>query len=91
MFDRAPKLEKAFRRYPQTPLFARLADHFLRRGRLMQAQALCEEGCERFPAYPTGFIVLSRCFERQRMWEEARIALDRSLRLDPDNPAAYRR
>jgi tetratricopeptide (TPR) repeat protein len=91
MFERAPKLEKTFRRYPQAPLFARLADHYLRKGRLMRAQALCEEGCERFPSYPTGFFVLSRCYERQRMWEEARTALDHGLRLDPDNPAGYRR
>ena len=91
MFERAPKLEKIFRRYPQAPLFARLADHYLHKGRLMRAQSLCEEGCERFPAYPTGFFVLSRCYERQRMWEEARTALDRGLRLDPDNPAGYRR
>ena len=91
MFERAPKLENTFRRYPQAPLFARLADHYLRKGRLMRAQALCEEGCERFPSYPTGFFVLSRCYERQRMWEEARTALDHGLRLDPDNPAGYRR
>jgi tetratricopeptide (TPR) repeat protein len=91
MFERAPKLEKTFRRYPQALLFARLADHYLHKGRLMRAQSLCEEGCERFPAYPTGFFVLSRCYERQRMWEEARTALDRGLRLDPDNPAGYRR
>jgi tetratricopeptide (TPR) repeat protein len=91
MFERAPKLEKTFRRYPQAPLFARLADHYLHKGRLMRAQSLCEEGCERFPAYPTGFFVLGLCYERQRMWEEARTALDRGLRLDPDNPAGYRR
>jgi tetratricopeptide (TPR) repeat protein len=91
MFERAPKLEKAFQRYPQIPLFARLADQHLRRGRLRRAQALCEEGCQRFPGYPTGFFVLSRCLEQQKMWEEARAALDRGLRLDPDNPAGYRR
>ncbi len=91
MFERTPKLEKVSRRFPQAPLFARLADQYLRQGRLMRAQALCEEGCERFPAYPTGFFVLSRCFEQQKMWEEARSALDRGLRLDPDNPAGYRR
>ena len=91
MFERAPKLENTFRRYPQAPLFARLADHYLRKGKLMRAQALCEEGSDRFPSYPTGFFVLSRCYERQRMWEEARTALDHGLRLDPDNPAGYRR
>lgn len=91
MFDRASKLEKALLRYPRAPIFARLADHYLRKGRLLRAQVLCEEGCERFPQYATGFFILSRCYERQRMWEEARSALDRGLRVDPDNPAGYRR
>lgn len=91
MFDRASKIEKVFRRYPRAPVFARLAEQLLRRGRLQRAQSLCEEGCQRFPAYPTGFIVLSRCYARQKLWEEARSALDKALRLDPDNPAGYQR
>lgn len=91
MFDRAPKIDKVFRRYPRAPVFARLAEQFLLRGRVQRAQSLCEQGCERFPAYPTGFIVLSRCYARQKLWEEARTALDRALRLDPDNPAGYQR
>ncbi len=91
MFDRVPKIDKIFRRYPQAPLFARLADDCLRRGRLLRAQALCVEGCKRFPDYPTGFFLLSRCYEQQKMWEEAREALDRGLRLDPDNPSGYQR
>jgi tetratricopeptide (TPR) repeat protein len=84
------RLEKAFRRHPRSPLFARLAEQYLRRGRLQRAQALCEEGCRRFPDYPTGHFLLGRCFEHQRMWEEARAAADRGLRLDPDNPGGYR-
>ncbi|MEE2658082.1 MAG: tetratricopeptide repeat protein [Candidatus Latescibacterota bacterium] len=57
----------------------------------MRAQVLCQKGCERFPGYPTGFLVLSRCYESQGMWEQARIALDQGLRLDPANPAGFRR
>jgi tetratricopeptide (TPR) repeat protein len=91
MFDRVSKIDKAFRRYPEAPLFARLADECLRRGRLRRAQALCEQGCERFPGYPTGFFLLGRCFELQKMWEEARTAMGQGLRLDPDNPSGYRR
>lgn len=90
MFDRTSKLEKAVRRNPRAPLFARLADHYLRRGRVEQAVVLCEEGCERFPDYPTGHLVLSRCYEAQDQFEEARTSLDRGLRLDPQNPAGFR-
>ena len=91
MFDRVSKIEKACRRYPRVPLFARFAEECLRRGRLRRAQTLCKQGCERFPGYPTGFFMLSRCYELQKMWEEARTAMGQGLRLDPDNPSGYRR
>ena len=91
MFERATKLEKVFRRHPGAPVFARLAEQALRKGRLMRAQVLCEEGCERFPDYPTGHVILGRVYETQGLWEEARTAFDQGLRLDPDQPAVYRR
>ena len=91
MFGRIRKVEKAFRRLPRVPLFARLADEHLRRGRVQRALALCEEGCERFPRYATGFFVLGRCYEERGMWPQARSALDRGLQLDPDNPAGLQR
>ena len=90
MFTRTGKVEKAFRRFPRTPLFARLAEEHLRKGRLMRAQALCEEGCDRFPGYPTGFFVLGRCYGARRMWQQARAATDRGLQLDPGNLAGLR-
>ena len=55
------KLEKAFRREPDAPLFARLADLYLDKGRTERALSLCEEGCANFPDYSTGFVVLSKC------------------------------
>ena len=91
MFARTSKVEKAFRRFPQSPLFARLAEEYLRKGRPMRAQALCEEGCERFPRYATGFFVLGRCYEARRMWQQARSAMDQGLQLDPGNLAGLRR
>ena len=90
MFARTSKVEKAFRRFPRAPLFARLAEEYLRKGRPMRAQALCEEGCERFPSYPTGFFVLGRCYEARRMWQQARSAMDQGLQLDPGNLAGLR-
>ena len=89
MFDTIAKLEKALRRYPRVPLFARVADHYLKRGKVTRALALCQEGCELFPAYPTGHSVLSRCYEAQGEFEEARASLDRSLRLDSDNAGGF--
>lgn len=90
MFDKTAKLEKAYRRHPRAPLFARLADACLRRGKTTRALDLCEAGCQSFPEYPSGYFVLSRCYEAQGKLEKAREALDRGLRLDPRCPAPFR-
>ena len=85
------KLEKAFRREPDAPLFARLADLYLDKGRTERALSLCEEGCANFPDYSTGFVVLSKCYEKQGEIEKAREAMGHALRLDPENPGSYKR
>ena len=91
MADSIAKLEKAFRRDPDSPRFARLADRYLKRGRTKRALEVCQKGCEDFPHYATGFIVLSKCYEKQGALEEAREAMSQALRLDPENPSGYKR
>ena len=91
MANSTAKLEKALRRDPDSPRFARLADHYLQLGRTERALELCQKGCEDFPDYATGFIVLSKCYEKQEALEEAREALSQALRLDPENPSGYKR
>ncbi|MBQ40935.1 MAG: hypothetical protein CME15_00625 [Gemmatimonadetes bacterium] len=89
VFDGIRKLEKAFSRHRQLPQFARLADGYLKRGKVLHALDLCREGCEDFPTYAAGHSVLSRCYERRGELEKARTALDRALRLDPENPKGF--
>ena len=91
MADSIAKLEKAFRRDPDSPRFARLADLYLKRGRIERALELCQKGCASFPDYATGFIVLSKCYEKRGDLEEAREAMGQALRLDPENPSGYKR
>ncbi len=91
MFDNLGKVEKLYRQHPQSPLFARLADLYLRKGKVERALALCQEGCRRFPHYPTGYLILGKCYEAQGQFEEARSATDQALRLDPENPAGFMR
>ena len=90
MADSIAKLEKAFRRDPDSPRFARLADLHLKRGRIERALELCQKGCASFPDYATGFIVLSKCYEQRGALEEAREAMGQALRLDPENPGGYK-
>lgn len=91
MADPITKLEKAFRRDPGFPHFARLADLYLKRGRTEQALALCQKGCESFPDYATGFIVLSKCHEKRGAIKGAHEAMEQALRLDPENPSGHKR
>lgn len=91
MADPITKLEKAFRRDPHFPHFARLADLYLKRGRIERALALCQQGCEDFPDYATGFIVLSKCYEKQGDLKQAHEAMGQALRRDPQNPSGYKR
>ena len=91
MANSIAKLEKAFRRDPDSPHFARLADRYLKRGRTERALDLCQKGCASFPDYATGFIVLSKCYEKRGDLEEAREAMGQALRLDPENPSGYKR
>ncbi len=91
MANSIAKLEKAFRRDPDSPRFARLADLYLKRGRIERALELCQKGCASFPDYATGFIVLSKCYEKRGAMEEAREAMGQALRLDPENPSGYKR
>jgi len=90
MADRIAKLEKAFRQHPDLPLFARLADRYLRRGMVFKALDLCQKGCARFPEYAPGFFVLGRLLETRRDLEGARSAVGRALSLDAENPAGFK-
>lgn len=89
MFGRLSKIERAYRRYPSAPLFARFAETLLSQGDIERALAVCLEGCERFPDYPTGFYLLGRCHQARGDLEDARAALDTSLRLDAENPRGF--
>ena len=68
---------------PRRPLSQARADK--------RALELCQKGCEDFPDYAHGFIVLSKCYEKQGALEEAREAISQALRLDPENPSGYKR
>ena len=91
MANSIAKLEKALRRDPDSPRFARLADLYLKRGRIERAIELCQKGCASFPDYATGFIVLSKCYEKRGNLEQAREAMGQALRIDPENPNGYKR
>lgn len=56
---------------PASPLFARLAEQYLRNGELSRAERLCERGLETYPHYPTGLLIYSRCLAARGRYADA--------------------
>ena len=87
MAENLAKLERALRQHPDSPLFARLAEGYLRRGMAHRALEVCQRGCAAAPDYPTGHLILGQCYRAQGNHEAAQAALQQALQLDPANPA----
>ncbi|MFH0921996.1 MAG: tetratricopeptide repeat protein [Fibrobacterota bacterium] len=83
--DELRNLEERVKKVPGSPGFARLADHYRIAGHVDNAIALCETGVKANPEYPTGHLLLGRCyFEKERV-EDARKEFETVLRLDRKN------
>jgi tetratricopeptide (TPR) repeat protein len=81
-----PMLEARMAGNPASPLFARLASHYLAEGRLDRAVELCRQGLKHFPDYAAGRLVLGRALEGQGRSVEALLEYRKALRAVPDNP-----
>ncbi len=82
------KLEKICAKNPTSILFARLADGFLRQGKVKQASKICRRGLRYRPSYVTGHLVMGKCHLAEGRLEEARQEFHKALQLDADNLAA---
>jgi tetratricopeptide (TPR) repeat protein len=73
------QLENKLERRPHSPLYARLADEYIKIGKLAEAKELCLSGLRRYPAYSIVHVVLARCYYAQQDYqsalEEAHLAL----------------
>lgn len=66
--------------------FAREAALLLRNNEVQQAMELCMAGIQAFPNYPTGYLVLGKCFESVGKKREASAQYQEALKRLPDNP-----
>ena len=82
------KLGKICAKNPTSILFARLADGFLRQGKVKQAVEICRRGLRYRPSYVTGHLVMGKCHLAVGRLEEARQEFHKVLQLDADNLAA---
>ncbi|HTR80407.1 MAG TPA: hypothetical protein VMM58_02175 [Bacteroidota bacterium] len=73
---------------PQSPLFARLADLYLSKNQSSEALKICEAGVQTYPAYPTGYVVLGKCYLALNENSKARLAFSQAIHFAPFNQVA---
>ena len=81
-----PRLEARLAANPASPLFARLASHYLAEGKHDRAVELCRQGLKIHPGYAAGRLVLGRALEAQGRTVEALLEYRKALGSVPDNP-----
>jgi tetratricopeptide (TPR) repeat protein len=79
-------LEEKLAANPKSPLFARLASHYLAEGNVERAIDLLESGLREYPDYATAHLILGRSFESFGRTVEALVEYRRVLKAVPDNP-----
>lgn len=79
------QLQARYQHHPNSPLFARLAEFHLERGRVHDALDLCAEGVLLYPEYAAGHLMRGRCYEALGRISEARTSYHRALELSPFN------
>lgn len=76
-------LERRVTSNPTSPLFARLARHYMDADRIEEAQDLCEKGIRHYPEYATAHLLLGTCYLRLGRFVDAKRELGEALNLQP--------
>jgi tetratricopeptide (TPR) repeat protein len=88
--QRIASLEQRLSREPQSPLFARLASHYLQAGRAEDALRLCDEGLSHYPFYSTAHLIKGKALLELKMMAEAKREFQVVHELLPNNEAVAR-
>ena len=83
-------LESRLRDNPKSLHFARLADHYLKQGRIDEAIELCLEGINHHPSYVTGNFILAKAYLAKGEREKAESEYKKVLTHDQQYLAAHR-
>jgi len=82
---RTSGLEQHVEVHPSSPLFARLADTFLKNGEITRAIDICERGLKSHPGYTTGRLIYARALAARERFPDAVQALSPLLEVYPGN------
>ncbi len=83
-------LEARLRDNPKSLHFARLADYYLKQGRIDEAIQLCLEGINHHPSYVTGNFILAKAYLAKGEREKAEAEYKKVLTHDQQYLAAHR-
>ncbi|MCG8603935.1 tetratricopeptide repeat protein [bacterium] len=83
-------LEEHLQSNPNSLVFARLADAYLRSQQIERAMELCEEGTKLHPYYATGHLILGKCYLATKQYDQAEKEFKRVLLFDPKYLAAHK-
>jgi tetratricopeptide (TPR) repeat protein len=75
---------------PKSKVFAQLADTYRRIGMVDEAIETCKRGVEQNPAFPTGHLILGRCYLAKKMFALAVEEFQLVVQNDPQNLAGYK-
>jgi tetratricopeptide (TPR) repeat protein len=87
------ELEALFRKYENAPdsyVFAPLADAYRKAGMLEEAVEICRKGVRKNPGYPSGHVVLGKCYFDVGEVEMAGESFRSVLELDENNLVALK-
>jgi tetratricopeptide (TPR) repeat protein len=88
-----PELEALFRKYENAPdsyVFAPLADAYRKAGMLDEAVEVCRKGVRKNPGYPSGHVVLGKCYFDVGEVDMAGESFNAVLELDENNLVALK-
>jgi tetratricopeptide (TPR) repeat protein len=88
--SRIDDLRKRLEKEPGSRLFAQLAEELRKAGNLDEAIAVCRDGLQKHPAYPSARMTLGRALFDKRDLAGARAELESVLKGAPDNILASR-
>lgn len=78
------EIETKVARRPHSPLFARLADEYLKQSRIDEAKTILESGLHHYPSYATAHLVLARCYHAEQNYSAAFAEIDQVIALLPE-------
>src|SRR5512136_1929568 len=84
------KYEETLKKDPKSYCFAPLSELYRKLGMVDDAITVAKRGCELHPDYVGGYMALGRGYFEKGMNAEARAALEKVVRVTPDNLLAQR-